>query len=88
MIIQTISMAFWYNSGLTFQILEQLSPESTATKTVFIKLMSVLPKLKHDFELRRLIFGLTAIVSTAPQAMPGLVSEKLPLVMKELAVLC
>jgi hypothetical protein len=66
MIVQCISMCFWYNAALTFQILEQIAPASEGTKVVFIQLMNTLPTLKHDFEFRRLIFGLTAIVSTPP----------------------
>lgn len=73
MIVQTLSMAFWYNAPLTFQVLEQAAPSSQATIAVFTALYKVLPTLKHDFELRRLIFGLTAIVGTAPSAMPGFV---------------
>ena len=35
MVVQTLAMAFWYNSALTFQILEQ----SQTTVTVFQKLL-------------------------------------------------
>ncbi len=48
----------------------------------------MLPTLKHDFELRRLIFGLSAIVGTPPGAMPAAIAEKLPFVMRELASVC
>ena len=43
--------------------------------------------MKHDFELRRMIFGLTAIISTPPQAFPPIVSQRLPDITKQLAVL-
>lgn len=41
-----------------------METESKATIKVFQKLLQVLPTMKHDFELRRMIFGLTAIIST------------------------
>lgn len=44
--------------------------------------------VKKDFELRRLIFGLTAIVATPLQAMPAIVSQRLPDIARELTSLC
>jgi hypothetical protein len=41
--------------------------------------------MKHDFELRRVIFGLTAIISTPPQLLPAVVSQRLPDITKQLA---
>lgn len=84
MVVQTLAMCFWYNSALTFALLEGLQ----ALPLVFVSLSQVLPQLKHDFELRRLVFGLTAIVATPAGAVPALIGEKLPFVMKELAALC
>lgn len=43
--------------------------------------------MKHDFELRRMIFGLTAIISTPPQALPAIVSQRLPDIAKQLSIL-
>lgn len=84
MVVQTAAMAFWYNAPLTFQLLEA----SQMTITVFQKLLQVLSIVKKDFELRRLIFGLTAIVATPLQAMPAVVSQRLPDIARELASLC
>jgi hypothetical protein len=44
--------------------------------------------LKHDFELRRVIFGLSAIISTPAQALPAIVSARLPDIAKQLGILC
>lgn len=40
---------------------------------------------KKDFEIRRVILGLTAIIQTQP--LPNLVNEKLPDVMNQLGLL-
>ena len=74
MVLQVICMSFWYNSALTFSILEQ----NQCTITVFMRLLAVVPTLSLDFELRRVIFGLTSIVNTDPQTLPEVVSQRLP----------
>jgi hypothetical protein len=38
----------------------------------------MMPIFKRDFELRRVIFGLTSILSTNPAVLPPIVSERLP----------
>ena len=40
--------------------------------------------MKFDFELRRLIFGLSSIISTPAAAIPALVAQRLPDITKEL----
>ena len=49
--------------------------------------MMFMPQLKHDFELRRVIFGLSCVVNTPPQNLPALVAERLPDIVKSLAML-
>lgn len=83
MLVQTVAMSFHYNSVLTFQLLESLG----ATVNVFQRLLQVIPTVKHDFEMRRLIFGLTSIISTPPAQMPALVAQRLPDITKQLVVL-
>ncbi|CDW76775.1 UNKNOWN [Stylonychia lemnae] len=83
MLIQVISMTFWYNSALSFQILEQ----SQQTIPVFQTLLQTLGDMKHDFELRRVIFGLTSILCTEPSLLPALVGQRIPEIMKQLAQL-
>lgn len=43
---------------------------------------------KDDFEYRRNIFGLSSIIKNDESSMPQLVSQKLPEVMRQLALLC
>jgi hypothetical protein len=47
----------------------------------------MMPSFKKDFELRRVIFGLTAILRTNPQALPAIVTERLPELTRQLALL-
>ncbi len=61
MVMQTLCMCFWYNSPLTFQVIDLQLGQTVA---VFQRLLQSLPSLKHDFELRRVIFGLGAIIAT------------------------
>ena len=54
------------------------------TVPVFQNLLQILPTLKRDFELRRVIFGITSIIAN-PQALPGIVQTRLPEITRELA---
>ena len=85
MVLQTVCMCFWYNSQLTFQVLDLALHQ---TVTVFQRILQSLPTLKHDFELRRVIFGFTAILATPIQALPAIVGQRLPDITKQLAMLC
>ena len=62
MIIQTISMSFHYNPLLTFQLLEG----KQMTVYVFQKWLALMSEFKHDFELRRIIFGFSSILKLNP----------------------
>jgi hypothetical protein len=78
-------MCFWYNAPLTFQILDlQLGQ----TIPVFQKILQTIPTLEHDFELRRVIFGLGSIMSTPVGSLPAIVGQRLPDITKNLAGLC
>lgn len=46
-----------------------------------------MPNFKNDFELRRVIFGLTAILRTPPQNLPQVVLERIPELTRQLALL-
>jgi len=83
MILQTVSMCFWYNSQLTFHVLEQ----SQMTVPFFASLMKKMSSFKRDFELRRIIFGLASIVGTPPHTLPAIVNERMPEIVKQLAML-
>lgn len=43
---------------------------------------------KYDFELRRILFGLTAIAKTDPSLLPAIIQQGLPDITKHLALLC
>ena len=81
MLLQTLCMSLWYNSALTFQVLKQ----GDHVVPFFQGLLELLPGLKHEFELRRVIFGLTAVISTNPQFLPPVVLDRLPDITKSLA---
>ena len=49
--------------------------------------MQYLPNFKYDFEFRRVIFGLTSVVNTPPQNLPGIVAERLPDLVKSIAMI-
>jgi len=82
--LQVVCMALWYNSNLTFSVMEQ----NGWTFPVFHRLLILVPTLHHEFELRRVIFGLTAIVNTDPSTLPELVRDRLPDIVCWLAKLC
>lgn len=81
MVMQAFSMCFNYNAGLTFQVLEAKG----ATLSVFQSWFVFMNDFKKDFEIRRIILGLSAIVHTQP--LPAIVDQKLPDVMNQLTLL-
>jgi hypothetical protein len=86
MVMQVVAMCFWYNGALTFKALHGALPNGEGVASVFQNLLQVLQIVaKHDFEYRRFIFGLTAIVTLSPNLMPELIAKNVPLIMKELA---
>lgn len=62
MVLQAFSMCFNYNASLTFQIIDQLGQ----TLSVFQSWFVFMNDFKRDFEIRRNILGLTAIIQTQP----------------------
>lgn len=61
MILQALAMCFSYNAALTFNFLEQ----EGKTILVFQEWFKFMNNFSKDFEYRRNIFGLIAIVKTA-----------------------
>lgn len=43
------------------------------------------PGFSKDFEIRKVIFGLTAIINAPQDSLPAMLNEKLPLIMNNLA---
>lgn len=81
MVLQAFAMSFNYNAALTFQILEAQGH----TLSVFQSWFVFMNDFKKDFEIRRVILGLSAIVCTQP--LPTIVDQKLPDVMNQLSLL-
>ena len=82
MILQAFAMCFSYNASMTFHILES----TNMTLSVFQAWFTNMNNFQKDFEIRRVIFGLTAIIKTA--SLPDLVNQKLPDVMNQVTLLC
>ena len=70
-------MMFVYNSQATFSLLESTG----CTLMVFQAWFSNMNEFKKDFEIRRNIFGLSAIIKTPDTCLPQLVLERLPDIM-------
>lgn len=83
MILQAIAMMFVYNSQATFSLLES----SGKTLLVFQNWFSYMNDFKKDFEIRRNIFGLCAIIGSPENCLPALVSQRLPDIMHQLTLL-
>lgn len=79
-----MSMCFVYNAQMTFQLLESQG----STHTVFALWFKNMNEFKKDFELRRLIFGLTSILRLPTSSMPALITQKLNDIMFQLILLC
>jgi hypothetical protein len=62
MLLQTLSLALWFNSSLTFS---KLSADSDLS-LVFSSLATLVTRVKHGFELKRFILGLTIILNQDP----------------------
>jgi hypothetical protein len=78
-------MCLWYNSSLTLSLLDA----HQWTFPVFSRLLALIDSgsLALDFELRRVILGLTQVVAADPAAVPALVAQQTPLIMQKAAFL-
>lgn len=76
-------MGFHYNSLTCFKYLE----ESGQTLLVFQQWFMQMENFKDDFAYRRNIFGLSSIITAPENVLPQIVSQKLPDVMNQLALL-
>lgn len=59
MLVQALSMCFTYNATVAFSILE----EKGWTENVFGIWFDALPLIRYDFEIKRMVLGLTSIIS-------------------------
>jgi hypothetical protein len=62
MLLQTLCLALWFNSGLTFS---KISSDSDLN-LVFSSLAMLITRVKHGFELKRFILGLTIVLNQDP----------------------
>lgn len=74
MIVQAIATAFYNNSVATFQILEN----EKQTMNFFEKWLDMMKSFKLEFEIRRNIFGLIAIMRTPLDQMPAFIADRMP----------
>jgi hypothetical protein len=81
MLLQTLCLALWFNSGLTFS---KLSTDADLN-LVFSSLAMLITRVKHGFELKRFILGLTIVLNQDPQGLPATLRDRLPLVFKWLS---
>ena len=81
MLLQGILMCLWYDYGVTLQKLE----ETQYTATFFEAIFQKVPNLKQDFEVKRFILGLSALVVNAD--MPQVVKENYGNIIKALIFL-
>ena len=81
--IQALCACMFNNCALTLHTIEQ----EGQTIPFFTALMGVLPKIKREFEIRRVLFGLVGIIRTPIEHLPSLVASKLPDLFKEIGSL-
>lgn len=83
MVVQALCSCMFNNCPLTLHTVEQ----EGQTIAFFTALMGVLPKMKKEFEIRRVLFGLIGIIRTPIEHLPPLVASKLPDLFKEVGSL-
>lgn len=76
-------MALYNNSQATLSIIET----EKQTMAVFGSWLGFMSKFKLEFEIRRIVFGLLAILKTPGEHIPPIVQQQLPEITKQLAVL-
>ena len=82
-LVQAMSMAFTYNTELVFQWLESQNILSEVLNLWF----SLMDEFSTKFQLKRIIFGLSAIIRIADHEIPEVIQEALPKIMDQLTLL-
>jgi len=83
MLLQTLAMALYNSNATTLAIIER----EQQTYAVFGSWLMFMDKFKLEFEIRRIIFGLLAILRVPGAQMPSLVQQQLPQITKHIAAL-
>ena len=83
MILQSLSVCLFNNCTACLSIIEH----EGQTIAFFSNLMEFLSKFKREFEIRRILFGLTAIIRTPLECLPPMVGAKTADLFKEIGML-
>ena len=83
MLWQCMAMCFFNNSQVTLQTLEQ----SSSSLQIIQNWVQFVPKIRLEYELRRIIFGFCSILRTPSNAIPPSIKDQLPLITKQLGIL-
>jgi len=82
-LMETVSMCFWYDTFLTLQYLESKG----ATQFIFETWIGLLPEYTQDFECQRIMFGLASILRVDVRKLPQLLIDSLPGLFQEMVKL-
>jgi hypothetical protein len=83
MILQSLCACLFNNCTVALSIIEH----EGQTIAFFSNLMQFLPKFKREFEIRRVLFGLTTIIRTPFECLPPMVGAKTSDMFKEIGML-
>ena len=83
MIIQALCTTLFNNCPLALHTIEK----EGQTIQFFTALVCHIPRFKKEFEIRRVLFGMTAILRTPIEHLPPLVAAKQPDLFKEIGTL-
>jgi hypothetical protein len=82
-ILQAFSMCFVYNTNLTYQMLENLGQTDHLLKFFF----SNIEIFRKTFEIRRVLYGISCIISSDPRHAPEILKAEISSIMNMVVVL-
>lgn len=83
MLLQTLAMALYNSSATTLAIIEQ----EQQTYAVFGNWLQFMDKFNLEFEIRRIVFGLLAILKVPTGQIPQIVQQQLPAITQHIGKL-
>lgn len=81
MLLQSLAMALFNSNAATLAIIEN----ENQTFFVFSQWLQFMSEFKLEFEIRRIVFGLLALLKVPGAQMPQLVQQQLPQITREIA---
>lgn len=78
MLQQGLCMCFWYSTPITLQCLEQQQCTQSCLNVVLMQI----DKLKQDFEVKRYLIGLIALLQSDPSSVPVSITNSYTNIMK------